>query len=102
MYPTRNSAPARSPVILLPVDCSVRNITALRDQLCSAGNEGAPDLTLDLQQVERFDTATLQLIAAFARDRAARGMRLVTRGARPAWDEAADLLGLTAALNGGG
>jgi anti-anti-sigma regulatory factor len=102
MYPTRNSAPARSPVIVLPVDCSVRNITALREQLCSADTEGGSHLTLDLDQVERFDTATLQLIAAFARDGAARGVSVLTRGARPAWDEAADLLGLTAALNGGG
>ncbi len=101
MYPTRNSAPARSPVIVLPVDCSVRNITALRLQLCAAG-DAEPHVTLDLHQVERFDTATLQLIAAFALDRAARGMQLLIRGARPAWDEAADLLGLAAVRNGGG
>jgi anti-anti-sigma regulatory factor len=101
MYPTRKSAPARSPVILLPVDCSVRNITALRLQLCTAG-DAEPHVTLDLHRVEKFDAATLQLIAAFARDRAARGMQLLIRGARPAWDEAADMLGLAPALDGGG
>jgi anti-anti-sigma regulatory factor len=89
----------RSEVIALPADCTLRNIRALRDRLC----EVAPDvnnITLDLRRMERFDTSTLQLVAAFARDHAARGTNLLTCGNRPAWDEAAGLLGLTAILAG--
>jgi anti-anti-sigma regulatory factor len=89
----------RSEVIALPADCTLRNIGALRDRLC----EVAPDvnnITLDLRRVERFDTSTLQLVAAFARDHVARGTNLLTCGNRPAWDEAAGLLGLTAILAG--
>jgi hypothetical protein len=40
------------------------------------------------------------LLAAFARDQAARGTNLLTCGASVAWDEAAALLGLTATLAG--
>jgi anti-anti-sigma regulatory factor len=91
--------PPRSEVIALPADCTLRNIRALRDRLCAVDAD-VRNVTLDLRQLERFDTATLQLIAAFARDRTARGTNLLTCGNRPAWDEAAALLGLTATLAG--
>ncbi len=93
--------PPRSEVIVLPVDCSLRNIGALQNQLRGLA-EDVHNITLDLRGVERFDTATLQLIAAFARDHTARGANLLTCVNRPAWDEAARLLGLTATLAGKG
>jgi anti-anti-sigma regulatory factor len=89
----------RSEVVAVPADCTVRNIGALRDQLCGVAKD-VRNITLDLRRLERFDTATLQLLAAFARDQAARGINLLTCGNRPAWDEAAELLGLTATLGG--
>jgi len=93
--------PARqSEVIELPSDCSLRNLGSLRDRLCNVAAD-VRTITLDLRRVDRFDTATLQLIAAYCRDRAARGARVLTFGSRPAWDEAAALLGLTTALAGG-
>ena len=91
--------PPRSEVIALPNDCTLRNIGALRDQLCMVAAD-VRNITLDLRQLERFDTATLQLIAAFARERTAHGTNLLICGNRPAWDEAAALLGLTATLAG--
>jgi anti-anti-sigma regulatory factor len=94
-----SASPPRSEVIALPADCTVRHIGALRDQLCGVPPE-VRNITLDLRRLERFDTATLQLIAAFARDQTARGTNLLTCGNRPAWDEAAQLLGLSAALDG--
>jgi anti-anti-sigma regulatory factor len=98
--PRKPAAPtSRSEVIALPADCTLRNIGALRDRLCEVAAD-VTNITLDLRRVERFDTATLQLVAAFARDHAARGTNLLTCGNRPAWDEAAGLLGLTATLAG--
>jgi anti-anti-sigma regulatory factor len=91
--------PPRSEVIALAADCTVRHIGALQEQLCAV-REDVRNITLDLRRLQRFDTATLQLIAAFARDQAARGTNLLTCGNRAAWDEAADLLGLTATLSG--
>ena len=88
---------ARSEVIALPADCTLRNINALRDRLCAVPAD-VTNITLDLRQMERFDTATLQLIAAFARDQVRRGINLLTCGNRPVWDEAAELLGLSATL----
>ncbi len=95
----RTDSPPRSAVVALPADCTLRNISALRDQLCDVAAD-VSNVTLDLRKVERFDTATLQLVAAFARDQTARGANLLTCGNRPAWDEAAQLLGLTAILAG--
>jgi anti-anti-sigma regulatory factor len=92
--------PPGSQVVVLPVDCTVHNISLLRERLCGVAAD-ARDITLDLRQVEQFDTSTLQLLTAFARDRAARGAHLLTCGARPEWDEAVQLLGLTATLAGG-
>ncbi len=95
-----SKAPApqpRSEVIALPADCSLRKIHALREQLCGIRAD-VTNITLDLRELERFDTATLQLVAAFVRDQAARGTNVLTCGNRPAWDEAAELLGLTATL----
>jgi anti-anti-sigma regulatory factor len=89
----------RSEVIVLPADCTLRNIGALRDRLCDVPAD-VTNITLDLRQLERFDTATLQLVAAFARDQARRGTNLLTCGNRAVWDEAAELLGLTATLAG--
>jgi anti-anti-sigma regulatory factor len=89
----------RSEVIELPVDCTLRHIGALKERLCAVSDE-VQNITLDLRRLERFDTATLQLIAAFVRDHAARGANLLTCGNRPAWDEAAELLGLSATLAG--
>ncbi len=87
----------RSEVIALNADCTLRKIGALREQLCAVHTD-VRNVTLDLRELERFDTATLQLVAAFARDQVARGANLLICGNAPAWDEAAELLGLTATL----
>jgi anti-anti-sigma regulatory factor len=90
-------AQPRSEVIALHADCTLRKIDVLRELLCSVRAD-VSNVTLDLRQLERFDTSTIQLVAAFARDQTARGANLLICGNRPAWDEAAELLGLTATL----
>jgi len=94
-----SESPPDSQVVALPANCTVRHIGAVRDQLCGVRAE-VGNVTLDLRRMERFDTSTLQLIAAFAREQTARGTNLLICGNRPAWDEAAELLGLTATLAG--
>jgi anti-anti-sigma regulatory factor len=78
----------------------VRNIGVLRERLCEV-SDNVRNITLDLRHLQRFDSATLQLLAAFTRDQGARGANLLTCGTSAAWDEAAALLGLTATLAGG-
>ena len=110
MKPARKSAPRRrrspepqpqpkSEVIELPADCTARQIGVLHERLCAVAAD-VRNITLDLRRLERFDTTTLQLIAAFTRDQSARGANVLTCGNRPAWDEAAVLLGLSATLAG--
>jgi anti-anti-sigma regulatory factor len=89
----------KSEVVVVPADCTVRNIGALRERLCEV-SDNVRNITLDLRHLQRFDSATLQLLAAFTRDHAARGTNLLSCGAPGAWDEAAALLGLTATLAG--
>jgi anti-anti-sigma regulatory factor len=92
--------PPKSEVVVAPADCTVRNIGVLRERLCEV-SDNVRNITLDLRHLQRFDSATLQLLAAFTRDQGARGVNLLTCGTSAAWDEAATLLGLTATLAGG-
>jgi anti-anti-sigma regulatory factor len=94
-----SDSPPKSEVVVVPADCTVRNISALRERLCKV-SDNVRNITLDLRDLQRFDSATLQLIAAFTRDHGARGTNLLTCGTPTAWDEAAALLGLTATLAG--
>lgn len=91
--------PSQSQVVVVPADCTVRNIGELRSRLCAVSNS-VRNVTLDLRHLQRFDGATLQLIAAFTRDHAARGTNLLTCGMPAAWDDAAALLGLSATFAG--
>jgi anti-anti-sigma regulatory factor len=93
--------PPKSEVVVVPADCTVRNIDALQQRLWAL-TENVRNITLDLRQLQRFDSATLQLLAAFAREHSARGANLLTCGAPAAWNETAALLGLTATLAGSG
>ncbi|HEX3836848.1 MAG TPA: STAS domain-containing protein [Steroidobacteraceae bacterium] len=94
-----SNLPPKSEVVVVPADCTVRNIGALRDRLCAVP-DNVRNITLDLRHLQRFDSAALQLISAFTRDHSARGTNLLTCGTPAAWDEAAALLGLTATLAG--
>jgi ABC-type transporter Mla MlaB component len=59
----------------------------------------SPDtVTLDIAAVQRIDTAGLQVVAAFVRERAAHGRPIAWQGSAPAFSSAARLLGLEALL----
>ena len=83
--------------VLLPVDCRMAAQTALKAELLGALEAGA--IVLEGGQVERVDTAALQLLVLFRRELDARGGTLGWHGTSDALNEAAGLLGLAQLLN---
>lgn len=85
------------PVIVLAANCSVKDAAALKTSLCAAALDSAA-VTLDASAVERVDTATIQLLCAFVRDRSSRNQGVTWRGESQALQDAARLLGVRALL----
>ncbi|MFC5436770.1 lipid asymmetry maintenance protein MlaB [Rhodanobacter umsongensis] len=83
--------------LLLPADCRMAAQAALKAELLGA--LGAHAIVLDGGQVERVDTAALQLLVLFRRELDARGGTLGWHGTSDALNEAAGLLGLAQLLN---
>jgi phospholipid transport system transporter-binding protein len=83
--------------VRLPADCRMAAQAALKAELLGALAANA--IVLDGGQVERVDTAALQLLLLFRRELDARGGTLVWHGASDALNEAAGLLGLAQLLN---
>ena len=69
-----------------------KNLTALLDEPLA--------VTLDITALQRIDTAALQVITAFVRERAGHGRPVQWQGSAPALTIAARLLGLTSLLGG--
>lgn len=93
----RGKAARGTPLVLQP-ECTLADATALKEALCArlAHNE---TVTLDATAVERIDTATLQLLAAFVRDRRLAGRAVMWRGVSEAIVGAAQLLGMVSMLS---
>jgi phospholipid transport system transporter-binding protein len=83
--------------VQLPADCRMAAQAALKAELLGALNASA--IVLDGGQVERVDTAALQLLVVFRRELDARGGTLAWQGTSSALSEAAGLLGLAQLLN---
>jgi phospholipid transport system transporter-binding protein len=83
--------------VLLPADCRMAAQAALKMELLGALEAGA--IVLDGTQVERVDTAALQLLVLFRRELDAHGGTLHWHGTSDALNEAAGLLGLAQILN---
>lgn len=96
---TRRSAAGRSPigVFALSADCTVAESGALKSALLDVLQQQAT-VTLDIASVQRIDTAGIQLIAAFVRERESRGRKVEWRGTAPAFTSAARLLGVASVL----
>ena len=75
----------------------VSEATSLREHLAALLDEPQP-VKLDASALQRIDTASLQLIAAFVRERAGSGRAVEWHGAAPVLAIAAQLLGLTSLL----
>src|SRR4051812_43664291 len=85
-------AKAAAPVVALASNCSVKDAAALKANLQGAEMSEAA-VTIDITAVERIDTASMQLLCAFVRDRHARNQSVKWRGSSAALDEAVKLLG---------
>jgi phospholipid transport system transporter-binding protein len=79
--------------LILAADCTVAEAETLKSELTARLQESDP-VTIDVSALQRIDTAGLQLLAAFVRDRRTAGRVIAWRGRASALDAAAGLLGL--------
>jgi ABC-type transporter Mla MlaB component len=79
--------------LTLAADCTVAEADALKSQLTRRLQQSEP-VIVDVSALQRIDTAALQLLAAFVRDRRTAGRTIEWRGRASALDAAAGLLGL--------
>jgi len=92
--PDSAAAPAMpEPVIDLGKTCGIREGASLKQQLLAV-LEAADPVAIDPTAIERIDTAALQLLFAFERDRAAAGRSVAWRAPSAAFAQAAATLGL--------
>jgi ABC-type transporter Mla MlaB component len=83
----------RKPRVALPVDCMLAEAENLKLRL-SRVLRNASAVTLDVSSVQRIDSACMQLLAAFVRDRAASQLAVGVSGDSSAFAEALTLSGL--------
>jgi ABC-type transporter Mla MlaB component len=83
--------------LILTAECTVAEADALKSELARRLPEPEP-VTVDVSALQRIDTAGLQLLAAFVRDRRTAGHVVAWRGRACALEAAAGLLGLRAML----
>ena len=79
--------------VVLASHCAVKDAVALKTLLSAVAAEALP-VILDIGNVQRVDTATVQLLCVFAKDRRARGLKIEWRGASAVFEEAVKLLGV--------
>jgi phospholipid transport system transporter-binding protein len=84
-------------LVKLPAECLIGSLDGLRAQLLERVAIETP-VSFDAAAVERIDTAALQLLAAFTRDRRAAGLQVEWRAVTGALSDAASLLNLTSVL----
>lgn len=83
-------------VVLVP-ECTARNADALRADLLGR-LDAAAEVIVETGAVERIDTACLQLLCAFVRDRTRHGRTTAWRGRSDVLAQAVALLGVGGTL----
>jgi anti-anti-sigma regulatory factor len=81
----------------IAAECTVADAGSLKAGLAKLLDHSSV-VTLDVSAVQRIDTAGLQVIATFVRERESHGRQVEWRGTAPALAAAAKLLGLSAFL----
>ncbi|HEV7442896.1 MAG TPA: STAS domain-containing protein [Steroidobacteraceae bacterium] len=81
----------------LAAECTVSDAGSLKERLAGLLQEPQA-VTLDVTALQRIDTAGLQVITAFVRERAGHGRPVEWQGTAPVLATAARLLGLTSLL----
>ena len=79
--------------LTLRAECTVAEAEALKSELVRRLDDSEP-VTVDVSALQRIDTAGLQLLAAFVRDRRTAGRQVHWHGRAAALDAAVGLLGL--------
>jgi ABC-type transporter Mla MlaB component len=92
--PSQGAGPA---AFVIAAECTVADAGALKSGLAKL-LEDSNAVTLDIGAVQRVDTAGLQVIATFIRERESQGRQVQWRGNAPALAAAAKLLGLSSIL----
>jgi ABC-type transporter Mla MlaB component len=90
-------AACSAPTIGLSSNITVKDAAALKDVLVRLLDEPAV-VAIDAKSVERIDTAIMQLLCAFVRDRAERSLAVTWSGTPSALLDAARLLGVGSLL----
>jgi ABC-type transporter Mla MlaB component len=83
--------------LALAGECMISDASSLKHRLAALLDEPLP-VTLDITALQRIDTAGLQVITAFIRERAGHGRLVEWQGVAPVLTSAAQLLGLTSLL----
>jgi ABC-type transporter Mla MlaB component len=86
-----------STTLALAAECTVYDAGSLKERLAGLLDEPQA-VTLDVTALQRIDTAGLQVITAFVRERAGHGRQVEWHGTAPVLTTAAQLLGLTSLL----
>ena len=86
-----------SNTLALAAECTVAGAGSLKERLAGLLDEPQA-VTLDVTALQRIDTAGLQVITAFVRERAGLGRQVEWQGTAPVLATAAHLLGLTSLL----
>ena len=81
------------PLVTLPAECTLAEAEGLKLRLLGFVKSVSP-VTIDVSTVRRIDTATMQLVAAFVRDRAASALPTQLLSPSPSFADGARLLGL--------
>jgi len=84
---------ASDTALRLPAECTLAEVHDLKSKLAALLKAESP-VCLDVSGVRRIDTASLQLLAAFARDRRASQLGVDLRGDSGVFEEGVRLLGL--------
>jgi phospholipid transport system transporter-binding protein len=95
---TRASAPRKTAgPLALPAECLISSVDEIKAGLLQR-LDSTDSVTIDASAVQRIDTASLQVLAAFARDRRAAGLPFAWSGVPAPVSDAAALLNLTETL----
>ncbi len=84
--------------LTLQTECTLADAATLKSDLCARLSQ-VETVILDAGSVERIDTSSLQLLAAFVRDRRLAGRAVKWHAVSSAVDSAARLLGMDAMLS---
>jgi anti-anti-sigma regulatory factor len=83
-------------VIVLPSQCLLRDVVEYRERLLNCMD--AQSVSIDASAVERIDTAFMQVLLAFVRDRLAAHAGVAWLNINDTFSDAAKVLGLQSAL----